>query len=277
MAELPLGTYYDGLSRWTAVARFFGYGGGRDTLTVHRALADPAAGGRPTTTRIHALLAEQLPEKRAPRVLDAGCGLGGTLLDLVTRTGGSGVGLTLSDAQAAIARRAALARGLAGRIEVLVHSYDEPPPGPFDIIVAIESLAHSPQPAVSIAALARVLARDGVLAIVDDMPNPDSGPSTDLEVFKTGWACPVLWTADQYREAFARHGLDLATDLDLTAAVRPRTPARISQLETLNRLAGALPLPRWQQMIASYRGGLALERLYVRGAMSYRLLMARAR
>ena len=56
-----LAAYYDRLALWTAVARVAGYGGGRGTLTVHRALADPLTGGRPTTTRLHDVLAAALP------------------------------------------------------------------------------------------------------------------------------------------------------------------------------------------------------------------------
>ena len=276
MADPPLGAYYDGLSRWTALARFFGYGGGRETLTVHRALSDPRAGGRPTSTRIHDVLAERLPLGQNPRVLDAGCGLGGTLIALAERTGGSGVGLTLSVAQATTARKAVARRGLGARVEIEVRTYDQPPAGPFDIIVAIESLAHSPNPSATVAALARVLAPSGVLAVVDDMPNPGSGHSPDLDLFKADWACPALWTADQYREACRAHALLVETDLDLSGSVRPRTAAQVSRMETLNRIAGALPFPRWQQVMASYRGGLALERLYRKRAMTYRLLIARA-
>ena len=94
MGRSSLATYYDGLTRWTGLARIVGYGGGYDTLTVHRALSDPTDGGRPTVTRIHDLLNEHLPAQQNARMLDAGCGLGGTLLTLVAARGGSGVGLT---------------------------------------------------------------------------------------------------------------------------------------------------------------------------------------
>jgi hypothetical protein len=109
------------------------------------------------------------------------------------------------------------------------------------------------------------------------MPDPGSGLSADLDLFKAGWACPVLWTVNQYLDGFQAAGLSLEIDLDLTAAVCPRTPTQVRRLERLNRLAGVLPFPRWRQVVASYRGGLALERLYQRGAMTYRLLIARPR
>ena len=92
-----------------------------------------------------------------PRVLDAGCGFGGVMIDLVGRFGGSAVGLTLSRCAGAggpAGRRPSRAVGVAS--SVLVRTYDDPPVGPFDLVVAVESLAHSPDPARSLDALDEV-------------------------------------------------------------------------------------------------------------------------
>jgi len=278
-------TYYDRLSRWTAVARVLGYGGGRGTLTVHRALADPRADGRPTMGRLHDLLVDALPALVQPRVLDAGCGLGGTMIDLARRVGGTYVGLTLSDRQAATGRRAAREAGLASTIQILVGSYDHPPEGPFDLIVAIESLAHSADPAASLAALRARLAAGGRIAIVDDMPlegsaGAASGSSepaaNDLAIFKRGWRLPVLWPRARFVAALAALGLEVTVDRDLSADIRPRTASRIRQLMLVNRAARALvPSAAVQAMLDSYHGGLALERLYRQRRIEYRLIVAR--
>lgn len=270
------GVYYDRLSRWTAIARFFGYGGGRDGLTVHRALADPRAGGRPTPNRLHDLLIDALPPLAAPRVLDAGCGLGGTMIELMSRLGGTYTGVTLSGQQAAIGRRAVADAGLSSSIDIQVGSYDSPPAGPFDLVVAIESMAHSPDPRVSVDALAARLAPGGYLAIVDDMPEPGAEGSAHLSIFRSGWQLPVLWSATQYRAAFDACGLTVAADRDLTPQLRPRTIGRIRQLEVLNRGVRRLVASEGgRAMIDSYYGGLALERLYRQGLMKYRVLVAR--
>jgi 2-polyprenyl-3-methyl-5-hydroxy-6-metoxy-1,4-benzoquinol methylase len=146
MAEAGIAGYYDRLNRWNRLAQVIGYGGGRRTLTVHRALADPRADGRPTPTRLHDLLHDVLPSHRHLYVLDAGCGLGGTMIDLARRGDGRFLGVTLSPVQAAAANRAAHAAGVGDRVSALVQSYDAPPDGPFDVVLAVESLAHSPDP-----------------------------------------------------------------------------------------------------------------------------------
>jgi SAM-dependent methyltransferase len=210
------------------------------------------------------------------RVLDAGCGLGGTMLDLASRGPALFVGVTLSEQQAAIARRAVTRAGLDDRIEVRVGSYDAPPQGPFDGIVAIESLAHAHDPAATIATLAACLAPGGWLAVVDDMPPADARGTAELETFKAGWRLPVLLSAAELVAALERSGLQLASTQDLTGQVRPRTPARIAQLDALNRMLRRLaPSAGLRAVLDSYRGGLALERLYARGLMSYRLVVAR--
>jgi len=273
--ERALGGYYDRLARWTASAHTFGYGGGRDKLAVHRALADPRAGGRPTVTRLHDMLLAALPSPPSGRVLDAGCGFGGTMLDLAGRCSAQFTGLTLSERQAAVGRAAAARSGLSNRIAIEIGSYDSPPEGPFDLAIAIESLAHSPHPETSVAAIASRLAPTGRLAIADDMPEARARGTGDLALFQSGWRVPVLASAAEIKSALARRGLAIVADRDLTDELRPRALAQIARLETLNRMLHRLaPSVGLRELLDSYRGGLALERLYRAGLMRYRLIVA---
>ena len=323
-AESTTAAYYDRLSSWTAIARYLGYGGGRRALTVHRALVDPRAQGRPTTTRLHDLIFEIVmdeivarpactpngrlrneildrsddtrstetcapvvappkPARRAAlRVLDAGCGLAGTMIDLATRLGGDYTGVTLSESQAQTAREAIVRHGLSSAVRVLVQDYDRPPDGPFDLILAIESIAHSPDPGRTVGGLVDRLAAGGLMIVVDDMPNSrgvatfDVVATSDLAAFKAGWRCPVLWTVDDYLGFLAARGLTLIADRDLTMDVAPRSVRSISLLERLNHiLARVVPLAACRSLLGSHAGGLALERLYRRDLMTYRMLVAR--
>jgi SAM-dependent methyltransferase len=163
---------------------------------------------------------------------------------------------------------------VSDQVDVLVQSYDDPPARPFDLVLAIESLAHSGAPERSLAALVRRLAPGGLLVVVDDMPEPGAEGSADLARFKAGWQCPVLWSVARYEEAL--HTLGLRAELeDLTAELRPRELAAIERLERWNTAAQAVvPLVAWRATLASYAGGLALERLYRRGLMRYGLIAA---
>jgi hypothetical protein len=57
--------------------------------------------------------------------------------------------------------------------------------------------------------------------------------------------------------------------------VRPRALGRIAALEALNLGLRALAPARARPLLDSYRGGLALERLYRNGSMRYRLIAGR--
>lgn len=276
MADSGVAAYYDRLARWNAVARVVGYGGGSDALTVHRVLADPRADGRATRTRLHDIVVEEIGAMSHPRVLDAGCGLGGTMLALAERWSGKYTGLTLSQTQADVARSAIAQMQRSDTIEVRVRSYDTPPDGPFDLIVAIESLLHSADPLRSLTGLTATLAPNGRIAIVDDMPVAEAAGSSELAAFRHGWHCGALWSRDEYRAALNTLGLDVTVDRDLSGDCRIRSLGQIRRLTWLNRAAHRLvPHAGFRGVMDSHRGGLALEYLSRTGLMQYRLLVAR--
>ncbi|RMD90195.1 MAG: class I SAM-dependent methyltransferase [Alphaproteobacteria bacterium] len=75
------------------------------------------------------------------RVLDIGCGWGGMALYLARRCGARVVGITLSEHQAAIARRRAAEAGLEGQIEIRLEDY-RTVDGEFDRIVSVGMFEH---------------------------------------------------------------------------------------------------------------------------------------
>jgi cyclopropane fatty-acyl-phospholipid synthase-like methyltransferase len=107
-------------------------------------------------------------------VIDAGCGLGGTVFYLRSRLGGRYDGITLSPSQRDRAERAARRLGVADSCRFHVFSFDDDlgaiAPDGADLIVAIESLAHSPDVSRTIANLTRALRPGGRLAVVEDVP-----------------------------------------------------------------------------------------------------------
>jgi SAM-dependent methyltransferase len=273
--------YYGWLAWFQDLATRVGHPSGHDQLTVHRRLRSCA--GPPSGAVVHATLLEALRAagpSASPRALDAGCGLGGTTFFLQAALGGDYHGLTLSAVQCDRATDEARRRGLAGRCRFHVRNYDDDLtdllPGGADLVVAIESLAHAADPARTVAQWGRLLARGGLLAIVDDMPVAGlSDDDTDGQAFRRGWLCPRVASADQLRAALAAAGLLLRADRDLTPFVPLRAPASLALRHRLSR--AVLPLARLTRagvLLDALHGGLALERLYRRGLMEYRLIVA---
>jgi len=241
---------------------------------VHRALADPA-GGPTSPMVIHRLMLEGVELPSAPRVLDAGCGYGATMIDLAPLLGGDWTGLTLSPEQAARGNSAIAAAGLADRVRVLVQSYDAPPEGVFDLIYGIESLIHSADPAATLAGLARHLATGGHLIVVDDMPEPALAPepAARLAEFKRYWRCPVAPERAGWLAALEAAGLELRHERDLNPLLQVRGMAAVaSRLKELRRR----PWLRFGLAVRAEAeiGGLVLETLQTEGFVHYRLLVA---
>jgi len=250
---------------------------GSQAQPVHRALRDPD-GGPNSALVVHRLMRAGFTLPEAPRVLDAGCGYGATMLDLAPRLGGEWLGLTLSDVQAARGNAEAAARGLRG-VRVDVGRYDAPLRGPFDWVYAIESLIHSPDPAATIANLAGALAPGGVLTMVDDMPIADPTPdqAARIATFKRCWRCPVAPTREGWIAAMQAAGLSVIHEQDLTPLTLPRPAAELAPM-----IAARAREARFKRLFGlGYRseadwGGMVLETLGADGGVRYRLISARA-
>jgi cyclopropane-fatty-acyl-phospholipid synthase len=76
------------------------------------------------------------------RLLDIGCGWGSLLLHAVRHHGARGVGITLSEAQADLARRRVRKSGLSDQIEIRIADYRTVTDGPFDKIASIGMYEH---------------------------------------------------------------------------------------------------------------------------------------
>ncbi|MDX2102955.1 MAG: methyltransferase domain-containing protein [Alphaproteobacteria bacterium] len=267
-----LGDYYDRLARLLRLTRRVGHGGGVEHLTVHRFLAPPGSAEPARPDRIHDLLADALMLQPGQHVLDAGCGLGGTLRDLARRQSITGEGRTISASQAATARAALAEADLAGRILIQQASYDAPYDQAFDAIWMIESLAHSPDPVATLAHLARQLRPGGRIAIVDD--HPEGAEDADLAWFRRGWQVPHPLSPAALATAVTAAGLRITSQQDLSAWQRLKSPLRAGVLLSLCRLARPVTPASWRSVLDGYAGGLALERRYGRDRMRYLLTVA---
>lgn len=273
-SEPALGRYYDRLAHYGAAMRWLGLGGGYAEATVHRALT-PEFANEPPTGVVHRLIGEQIGDLAGKRLLDSGCGLGGTSFYFARQHGALCEGIGLSHAQIARATKMAIKNGLAAQCQFRVASYDDLPAlRRYDAAVAIEALAHSNDLAASVASLARSLVPGGRLVVVDDVAEVGVD-AKDAATFKAGWAVPSFVARAVWQDAFAQAGLRVVADIDLSARIVARRPWVREALTVLNCSASALvPVPGVRAVLASHLGGLALERLYATGGASYRLFVA---
>lgn len=275
---LDLVDYYTEMHAYTVSDAAYREYSGFGHAAIHRPLAS-ADGTQFSPDIVHELILPFLPLASAFDGLDAGCGYGGTCLRLAELAGGHWHGITIAPIQVELARARAAELGRSGQVSFDLASYDAPLEASFDAIVCIESLAHSPNPAHSIANLGRHLRPGGRLIVVDDMPEPDRSRehSSLLAAFKRYWRCPVLASRAALLLACERAGLRLVADRDLTSLTRPRGTAELDAAwlcllrEHLEKTGAG-----FGRLAEGELGGLILERLLGAGAVRYRLLVAEA-
>ena len=88
------------------------------------------------------LICRKLRLAAGERLLDIGCGWGSLLIHAAEHHGVRGVGVTLSQSQAQLARERIDAAGLSDRIEIRVSDYREIADGPFDKIASVGMYEH---------------------------------------------------------------------------------------------------------------------------------------
>ena len=194
---------------------------------------DLPEGGNPTEHMVR-YLAGLAGVKASDRVLDAGCGVGGSAIWLAREIGCRSLGITLVESQARLAVGFAAKRKVGGNLQdagraggaaaFVVNDFSSPAfkPGFFDVVWAVESFDHAPDKCAWVESMHAILRPGGRLIIADGFRTEvdmSRGQARAYGRFLEGWAVPHLCTGgelDAYASAagFARmHGEDLTEDV----------------------------------------------------------------
>ena len=266
--------YYDFIYLWTQLTNRFRAFDKPAPHTIHRPLVDPVTGQFETEV-VHRQIADAVRDLGPINGLDAGCGYGGTAMELAKVLGGHWHGITINAHQVRLANRNAKALNIPG-VSFALASYDDPPPATYNVIYGVESLIHSADPARTIANLTASLRPGGRFILVDDVPAADMQPrwQADLEIFKRCWHCPVMPTAVEWCRLLQVGGCDILETRDLTDWMGPR-----SEDEVVEGLKEAHRRRRWMTPLGmrlvtdAQIGGLHLERLTRERAVRYVMII----
>ncbi|MBN2366975.1 MAG: methyltransferase domain-containing protein, partial [Calditrichaeota bacterium] len=272
-----LSQLYDHLSRFTIwIKRFSAFG--KLTLTMHKRLQIPPEltdgyRGREASEFINDLTLKKAGLQENQRILDAGCGFGGTIFRWLESQKGYYTGYTLSPYQHKIASREARRRQLTDYCRFQVRNFEEPLKEKFDVIVAIESLLHANELKLTMNNFREGLVPGGKIIIVDDVYH-QGNPRADIDVRKLmkNWFLPGLWTRKDYMNGFRESGLRIVEETDLTGLVpvwsRNRLKVYIHFLEWISRI---MPRGSLKLLMEAHLGGFRLQRLYSHKKMKYLL------
>jgi cyclopropane fatty-acyl-phospholipid synthase-like methyltransferase len=255
------------LANWSGQALSFHYGLSDETTTS----LDEAH------LKTNARVAELLELAPGMRVLDAGCGVGGTSIWLAQNRGVHAVGVTLDPNQVELARRFAAERGVADRVEFHVMDYAASTfaPGSFDAVFNVESLCHCLDPKAYLAHVRTLLREGGRYACIEFF----RGASDDkrIEAVMDGWAMPHWETLRHVQAALSDAGFGHVESFELGQEVRRSCEQMIAMAKNsllIARLGGAVGDAPSPATLAHVLAGIAASELMMEGIVPYAALRA---
>ena len=271
--------YYDRSTR-----RFLRLGGSGAALAIHRPLwAKGVETAQEAAAHINTIIAAQAEAalgQPPARVVDLGCGVGGTLFHLARHWPAAQLcGITISAEQVRLAEGHAAARSLEARCSFLRSDFTLPMTLPkADLAIAVESHVHAASAGAFLQAALRHLRPGGVLVLVDDMlahPEVALAPTQArrLAQFRRGWRLGHVPDSGGLMRNAQVLGFEIAEYHDLTPFLRlNRLRDRALRLAgpVADRL-GLAHMPVFGNMI----GGNALTEIYRAGEMRYTCLVLR--
>ena len=270
--------YYDAtlLEYWT-------FWTGRRDLAMHFGCHDGGVRKHAAALlRMNEVLASLAGVCAGDRVLDAGCGYGGSALWLAANAGCEVTGVTVVPYQVEKARKEARKRGLESKVAFELGDYADTrfPDRSFDVVWGLESVVHAVDKARFLREASRLLRPGGRMLISEYMLRespPLSRVERDyIEPWLTGWAMPSLLSPAEYEELIEEAGFGGLRRHDLTEAVTPslarleRIACRLLPLGRLLRFARAMGATDYANLVGTVRQMEALQR----GLWRYVVLVA---
>jgi SAM-dependent methyltransferase len=265
--------YYDSNTQ-----RFLALGGGSRSLSIHRALWGPGVSDADAAANyINVLIGDAIESLRIGsdfRLLDFGCGVGGSMFALAGRFPDARLdGVTISQRQHELACGFATRLGLESNCRFHRGDFESIELGfQGDVVIAVESMVHSQSLSAFVDIAARHLKPQGSLIVVDDfvarLESPNANDRKVLADFRSGWPLSSLTTVPALVAAAHSAGFELNESLDLSPMIRLTRPRDrvIAAIGPLVRHLTAVP------MFANLVGGAALTRGTRSGLLSYRWL-----
>ncbi|MFO0586674.1 MAG: methyltransferase domain-containing protein [Polyangiaceae bacterium] len=202
-----------------------------ETLAFHVGLEEeaPAPGAPPPTNlqrqesllRLNRYLADKAQIGPGTRVLDAGCGVGGSSIWLARERGAVCTGVTLDPGQVEMARKFASERGVSN-VAFQTADFSATPfaHGSFDVVWNVESLCHSNDARNFLRHVFDLLADGGRWACMDFFRG-DRGNPADCEKMCEGWVLPDLQSLESIGRMLADIGFTDIVIEDVTPRVLP--------------------------------------------------------
>ncbi|MBN1686461.1 MAG: methyltransferase domain-containing protein [Spirochaetales bacterium] len=260
----------------------------RERGAIHRMLYAPGVRSRADALEyVNSLVLNQILNRRPQRVLDLGCGVGGTIRYLQRFYAADYSGITISETQVKIGGEFGTRLEHADFLDPGWYSRQEP----FQCIFAIESIQHNPDHQRLLENLRMITETGACFLVIDDFLRPgaastpsamrgpagrrtSTGSERLLERFRKNWHAAGIASVRDFAAVCGDGGFELVEETDLSGYMRS-APVLNRMLFLLSSLLQLHPSPPpWMENII---GGNALMLLQERGISGYYMLLFRRR
>jgi len=229
----------------------------------------------------NSILYEKAGIQSSDKVLDAGCGIGGSSIWMAKQHANRVTGITISGKQAGHARQHAHRHGVAERVDFAVADFCATPftDESFDVVWALESACHALNKADFLREAYRLLRKGGKLVVCDGFLLQRQFTEPQWQAVVTclnGWAVPNLCSRQEFMGLLEQQGFQSVQCHDIT----PQTQASVEHMyKVAKRLQPVQSISQWlglrsRAQTANYLVGLAQYRLFTEKLTEYCIFTA---
>ncbi len=172
------------------------------------------------------ILAQKAQINRTDKVLDAGCGIGGSSIYLAQHYGCHCTGISLSEKQVRTAQTIAQKNDLGHLCQFEQADFTNTPfeAESFDVIWAVESVCHANNKQAFIQEAFRLLKKGGRLIMADFFQTKEQFLPKQQQILNhwaAGWAVPHFVSFEQFQQYLHQTGFTLNSTENATQAIIP--------------------------------------------------------
>lgn len=231
--------------------------------------------------KMNEVLAKFAGIRKDDRVLDAGCGYGGTAMWLAKNLGCEVVGLTVVPYQVRRGQKIAAERGISNKVSFHLQDYAHTSfsDSSFSVVWGLESIVHAENKKDFIKEAYRLLKKDGRLIIAEytlrDTPSLTDREKDIVTPWLKGWAMPDLQTAKEYRTLLDSVGFKNIKTHNITQRVQ-KSIYRLDKLQVFVPIAKFLTRIKLMspEHYGNVAGGTAQSKALKMGLWQYTVIVA---